>query len=431
MLNCEMSIGGSPPTFTPTVTSRLSLQPYLPGLGYRHVLTWGKAEKKLSARLKIYISSSRIFRDQSKRHCQREYQLGEFPRQNASWSKTSAKIIIMAQFIPRQTFAIPNSIPKTYYLGHHAAGQAKIVKTLSNISMILECRDFRLPLSTHNPHLERALAGRERLVVYTKSDLGTDTPKAADSLRKLYGDRLVFWDKNKAATTKALLKRVKDVARSVDSLTGMRALIVGMPNVGKSTLLNALRRTGTPERTAKVAKTGDQAGVTRKVGTPVRILEKEENGGVGDGVYVLDTPGIFQPYVDDGETMIKIALVQGIKKGLIPDEILVDYLLYRINLLDPKIYSRYSEPTNDVNEFLTAAARKEGKLKAGGVPNWQDAAARILSQWRSGKLGKFVMDDLSDEAINAYQSRITDPALSLNQAKKQQKQARAAEKTGA
>lgn len=337
----------------------------------------------------------------------------------------------MAKFIPRQAFSIPGSVPKTYYIGHHASAQQQVVNKLSNISLILECRDFRLPLSTHNPRLERAVAGRQRLVVYTKSSLGSDTPGAANALRKLHTDRCVIWDKADPATTKALLKKVKEVAREADSLTGVWAMIVGMPNVGKSTLLNALRKAGMPERTAKVAKTGDQAGVTRKISTPVRILEPEARGGVGDGAFILDTPGIFQPYVDDGETMIKIALVQGIKKGLIPDVILADYLLYRINLVDPTIYERYCPPTNDVEELLGAVARKEGKIKRGGHPVLSRAADRVLFQWREGNLGRFVLDDLSDSAIEEYQACMANPKLSLNQAKKLQKQARAQEKAGA
>jgi hypothetical protein len=77
-----------------------------------------------------------------------------------------------APFIPRTVFPLLDSVPRSYYLGHHAAGLSKMKTMLSQIDLIVECRDYRVPLTSHNPLFEDALAGRERMVVYTKKDLG-------------------------------------------------------------------------------------------------------------------------------------------------------------------------------------------------------------------------------------------------------------------
>ena len=85
-----------------------------------------------------------------------------------------------SSFIPRTVFPTLESLPRSYYLGHHAAGLAKMKTMLSQIDHIIECRDYRIPLTSRNPMFEDSLAGRERMVVYTKKDLGSNGNTTAE-----------------------------------------------------------------------------------------------------------------------------------------------------------------------------------------------------------------------------------------------------------
>ncbi|KAI1345763.1 P-loop containing nucleoside triphosphate hydrolase protein [Xylaria sp. FL0043] len=409
-------------------------------------------------------------------------------------------------FVPRTVFEVSPNIARSYFLGHHKVALQAMRESLSTIGLVLECRDARIPLTSRNPFLEQALGWQDRIIVYTKSDLvaGVRTKWMRElqkrrmeefhsvsapslSLSQLTevkgigkGGRIgegggggggggrgrtevIFTQEHNSRMIAELLDLIKQRAAAHDSLLGLRAFVVGMPNAGKSTLLNALRREGM--KLPGLARTGTEPGITRKVSMPVRIVPAagapkdeddnkdnnkennkggrnakrevptgEETSGVGEGVYVLDTPGVFLPYVHDVESMLKLSLVGCVKDGIIPAETVADYLLFQLNLRNPGYYARLSRPTNDVGEFLDTIARQTGKLAKGGVPSPERAADWVVQRWRKGMLGHFMLDDISDEALGARAERLRDEAegrvtvpVSMNQARKLQKQARKAQ----
>ena len=196
-------------------------------------------------------------------------------------------------------------------------------------------------------------------------------------------------------------------------------MVVGMPNVGKSTLLNALRAVGVHK--GKVAQTGAQPGVTRKIGTTVKIIQGLESSG---DVLLVDTPGVFVPYVPNSEAMLKLALCGSVKDTIIAPTTVADYLLYHLNLRNPLSYREFTEPSNDIVEVLNAVARKTGRLQKGGLPDVEASALWMISRWRNGHLGKSVLDEVTQESLEADRSSIGGIGSSLSQGRKMIKEIR-------
>ena len=290
---------------------------------------------------------------------------------------------VMPEITPEQ----PDIRNIQWFPGHMTRTRRKIQESLKLVDAAVEIVDARIPMSSRNPEMDSLTAGKPRLVILNKADLadeaatkrwiayfrsqgwaalavdcktGRGCNQFESALRELLSDLVEKWESKGAHRT-------------------IRAMIVGIPNVGKSSFINRMNRGGK-------AKVEDRPGVTRQ--NQWFVIE--------GGTQLLDTPGVLWPKFEDQMVAMRLAFTGAIKDAVLDIEEMACELLRVLRTDYPALLvNRYKieQPLNEDNwELLQEIGRKRGMLLSGGEINTERAAIMLLDEYRGGKLGRITLE---------------------------------------
>lgn len=268
-----------------------------------------------------------------------------------------------------------------WFPGHMAKAKREVAEKLKLVDFVIELVDARAPLSSQNPMLHDILQEKPKMIVLMKKDLAD--PKITDQWIehfKQQGILSVAIEANHKQDVQKVIQKAKElgkekmekqIAKGIRPRAS-RAMILGIPNVGKSTLINRLAN-------KKMAKTGDKPGVTTKQQW-IKVKKEFE---------LLDTPGILWPKFEEEEVGYRLASIGTIKDQILPKEDVAAYVLDYLQAYYPALLEeRFGlSRVDDIMETFEVIGRKRGCLESGGVVNFDKVSDIILQDLRSGKLG--------------------------------------------
>ncbi|MBR3345005.1 MAG: ribosome biogenesis GTPase YlqF [Solobacterium sp.] len=274
-----------------------------------------------------------------------------------------------------------------WYPGHMEKARRDMQDALKQVDMVIEIRDARIPNASRNPMLDKMIGDKPRLIILSKSDLADEKASetwakalSTDSQKAVYGD-LVGQKRNRQMIINECLeltkkKRDRMIARGIRP-RAMRAMACGIPNVGKSTLINLIA-------SKTRAKTADKPGVTRSLSWI----------HASDQLDILDTPGVLWPKFDDERTGVLLAALGSINEDILNTTEIALYVINDIQELYPGLLEKAFEAPEGTEKYamLEQIARQRHLVKTGDELDTERAADVFLHELRKAKYGKLTLE---------------------------------------
>ena len=279
-----------------------------------------------------------------------------------------------------------------WFPGHMTKAQRMIEENIKLVDAVCEILDARIPRSSRNPDIDRLAAGKPRLVILNRTDLAD--PQITARWKKYFesqGLAILETDARSGrgvngfvpAVRRLLNDKLREYEAKGQGGRPLRVMILGIPNVGKSTFINKVAG-------RKAAVAGDKPGVTRG----------KQWINIGPGLDLLDTPGILWPKFDSQEVGEMLAITNAIKADVLDKETLGANFMLRLRDRYPKaLEERYKfqpDPDHNGYELLEQAAKKRGFLISRGEYDIERMANTLLGEYHDGKLGRISLEAPDD-----------------------------------